>query len=424
MIGTNRRQRAHFRGLLWAVAMVAVFGFIIGANRLFARWSKDQNRSVLMAAPSNRILPSFGNASPDVLQGVAWQQWLQSQAATPVSAPLKKVLARSVAQWQKRGVPLTPFGVLRASASFTSDSIEGTLASGCYPFEKRHARGDAIDVWVGDVNGDARADLVDACLFARSLDEGEPAIQGGLGVYAQTGGTHGDAAWVHIDAGGKADRWGEAHAMKGGAARGDAIPIFWWKPGRSVGERSVRERCRAWGLDLRHDPLRVVVDKTPQALVFDESTQTMQLSPMLRLYAGKRLVKSYAVALGFDAVHAKEKRDDYRTPEGAYFVSDFNPQSRFHKSLRLSYPNAADAARGLRQGLIDAATYRRIVRAIAAKRTPPQDTPLGGDIMMHGGGGRREAWTWGCIALDNPDIDELFDLLPRGTSVEVRGVQP
>jgi murein L,D-transpeptidase YafK len=123
--------------------------------------------------------------------------------------------------------------------------------------------------------------------------------------------------------------------------------------------------------------------------------------------------------LGYDPVGDKEKRDDYRTPEGNFYICGKNSRSQFHKSLRLSYPNAEDAARGLRVGLIDRLTYKAIVQAIHEGRTPPQNTKLGGDIMLHGGGAVCENWTWGCIALDNDDIDELFDLVPVGTMVKV-----
>jgi hypothetical protein len=261
---------------------------------------------------------------------------------------------------------------------------------------------------VGDLNGDARIDLTDFCLFATSLES----VQGGCGVYARESQGSSTTLWVHVDWNGKTDRWGEWRTSSG-----TVWPISWSKR-----ERSVRERARAWGLNLRINPLRLIIEKEPMAIHFDAQRQTMTTHPTLRLYAGRWPLKYYTVALGFDAVNDKQQRGDYRTPEGRFIICDFNRQSRFHRSLRLSYPNDEDARRGLQSGLIDRKTHDAIIRAMRRKRTPPQDTPLGGDIMLHGGGGARENWTWGCIALDNKHIEELFELLPRGTGVEIRPV--
>jgi hypothetical protein len=66
-------------------------------------------------------------------------------------------------------------------------------------------------------------------------------------------------------------------------------------------------------------------------------------------------------------------------------------------------PNAEDAERGLRDGLISRAVHDAIVKASKRKATPPQNTPLGGDIYIHGNGASSD-WTWGCVALENEDI--------------------
>ncbi len=58
------------------------------------------------------------------------------------------------------------------------------------------------------------------------------------------------------------------------------------------------------------------------------------------------------------------------------------------------------------------------MRALARKRTPPWDTALGGEIFIHGGGTSGD-WTAGCVALDNADMQELFDSVPLGTPVRI-----
>jgi lipoprotein-anchoring transpeptidase ErfK/SrfK len=59
------------------------------------------------------------------------------------------------------------------------------------------------------------------------------------------------------------------------------------------------------------------------------------------------------------------------------------------------------------------------VKASKRKATPPQNTALGGDIYIHGNGARSD-WTWGCVALENEDIQELFDAVMVGTPVTIK----
>lgn len=138
----------------------------------------------------------------------------------------------------------------------------------------------------------------------------------------------------------------------------------------------------------------------------------------LRLYAGGELVRVRRVALGFTPEGDKVRQGDGRTPEGDYTVCMKNPKSNFYLSLGLTYPNAEDAARGLRDGLITSAQHKSITRALAAGRCPLWNTALGGEIFIHGGGTTRD-WTFGCVALENPEIKELFDILPAGTPVRI-----
>lgn len=138
----------------------------------------------------------------------------------------------------------------------------------------------------------------------------------------------------------------------------------------------------------------------------------------LALYSGGAVVRTYRVGLGLDPVNDKVRQGDRRTPEGSFYIFIKNPKSSFYLSLGLSYPDIEDAERGLRDGLISRAQHNRIVRAIERRERPPQNTALGGDIFIHGNGSQSD-WTWGCIALDNKDMKELFDAVPVGTRVEI-----
>jgi len=138
----------------------------------------------------------------------------------------------------------------------------------------------------------------------------------------------------------------------------------------------------------------------------------------LTVYDGGEAVKSYRCAIG-GGRGDKVREGDRRTPEGRFFVCVRNPRSKYVLSLGLSYPNAEDADRGLRDGLIRRAEHDEIRRAIRQGRQPPWDTDLGGEIMIHGCGAGRD-WTLGCVALDDEDIRELYPAIPLGTEVEIR----
>ena len=139
----------------------------------------------------------------------------------------------------------------------------------------------------------------------------------------------------------------------------------------------------------------------------------------LTLYAGDRVVRAYPVALGLDPDADKEVEGDKRTPLGEFFVCAKNPESEYHLSLCLSYPNVEDAERGLRDGLISDEEHDEIVAAIRDGRMPPQKTRLGGEIYIHGAGAWPD-WTLGCVALDDDAIEELFAAVPVGTPVSIR----
>jgi murein L,D-transpeptidase YafK len=123
----------------------------------------------------------------------------------------------------------------------------------------------------------------------------------------------------------------------------------------------------------------------------------------LTVFAGPDVVARFG-GLQFGAAPAGRKRfeGDERTPEGRYMIDYRNPQSAYHLSLHISYPNAADRA-----------------FAEARGRSP------GGDIFIHGQpnalplGRMPGDWTDGCIALSNAEIAQLWRLIPDGTPIEI-----
>jgi murein L,D-transpeptidase YafK len=125
----------------------------------------------------------------------------------------------------------------------------------------------------------------------------------------------------------------------------------------------------------------------------------------LTLMSDGKVLKTYKVALSREPVGAKERAGDHKVPEGEYVVDSKVPHSRFHLGLHISYPNAADRERA---------------RKIGVKP--------GGNIEIHGldskyawvGSLQRYVdWTDGCIAVTNPEIEEIYKLVAVGTPVEI-----
>lgn len=109
------------------------------------------------------------------------------------------------------------------------------------------------------------------------------------------------------------------------------------------------------------------------------------------------LLREYQFDLGFAPVGHKMQEGDGRTPEGAYRIDRRNPNSRFHLSLGISYPNTRDVA---------------VARA--------QGVDPGGDIFIHGTPKEwrnTPDWTWGCIAVENHEMDEIYAMVETGTKI-------
>lgn len=138
----------------------------------------------------------------------------------------------------------------------------------------------------------------------------------------------------------------------------------------------------------------------------------------LDLFDGDKLIKTYKIGLGFAPEGDKEIEGDGKTPEGDFYIFTKNAKSNFHLSLGVSYPSIDDAKRGLDAKIITKKEHDAIVKAIENKQTPPQKTALGGEIYIHGGGSSND-WTFGCIALENEDVKEIFDAVPIGINIKI-----
>ena len=168
-------------------------------------------------------------------------------------------------------------------------------------------------------------------------------------------------------------------------------------------------------------PSRATVPSEPWLLVDTKADN-------LVIMRGQQPVRVFhQVALGSSGAGLKFRRGDNKTPLGVFRVGWINDHSRFKKFIGLDYPNLDYAEQALREHRIDRLTYERIRAAWISGRTPPQDTPLGGQIGIHGIGFGDPSvhsaginWTSGCVALDNRQIDALRPWVRVGMRVEIR----
>lgn len=133
----------------------------------------------------------------------------------------------------------------------------------------------------------------------------------------------------------------------------------------------------------------------------DKSARTLSLKKH-----GK-VIKKYNIALGLNPRGRKIRQGDNKTPEGVYVLDYKNRNSKFYKSLHISYPNYLDR-----------------LRAKSIKARP------GGAIVIHGMPNgvsqksivrqRGRDWTNGCIAIRNKDMQELWSLVKTNTPIFIK----
>lgn len=133
-----------------------------------------------------------------------------------------------------------------------------------------------------------------------------------------------------------------------------------------------------------------------------------------------------SIAIGQNGKARNRVRDDGRTPLGTYRINAIRDSSRFYRFFAFDYPNFADARDAVAAGTIDEETFAAIRRAHEHGRAPPQDTPLGGNLGIHGvGNGDARVhedynWTDGCVALTNEQIDTLTPYVKPGMIVVIQ----
>lgn len=129
-----------------------------------------------------------------------------------------------------------------------------------------------------------------------------------------------------------------------------------------------------------------------------------KLDRELSLYKSGQLVKSYSAGMGINYLNDKLYSGDRATPEGEYKIIRKLPASKYYKALLINYPNDEDQR-----------------RFVLAKRRGEisKNARIGGLIEIHGGG--TTGLTFGCVALDDRHILELYNTVEVGTPVVIVG---
>jgi murein L,D-transpeptidase YafK len=163
-------------------------------------------------------------------------------------------------------------------------------------------------------------------------------------------------------------------------------------------ESTAEQQAKAKELALRNAAIKKSLKA--ERIVIEKSKHLMTV------YALNKPIATFQIALGQEPVGPKTCAGDNRTPEGIYTVTDHKADSNFYLALRLSYPSPKD-----------------ITNAKKLNCKP------GNNIMIHGlpkrfiklGRAHREVdWTHGCIAVNNQEMDQLWTMVSKGTTVEIR----
>lgn len=151
---------------------------------------------------------------------------------------------------------------------------------------------------------------------------------------------------------------------------------------------------------------------TQYAMNLSKKGQTVflvdKMDALLIVLKSGKTWKTLPVEFGDNWMGDKSMTGDKATPEGIYKVQvkKKGSKTKYHKALLLDYPNKEDQKR-----------YNELVRLGKI----PAGKGIGGLIEIHGEGGRGIHWTDGCIALDNSDMDVVYNLSAVNTPVIIVG---
>ena len=162
-----------------------------------------------------------------------------------------------------------------------------------------------------------------------------------------------------------------------------------------------------FALGVQNHASAAVASPSPRAdhIAIHKNAHTMDVS------SNGQILATYSVAIGPGGAGVKHREGDKVTPVGRYHIVSRSP-SVFHIFMRLDYPNAGDRAR---------------FAELKANGTLPKNATIGGDVGIHGAPAQAEwkkihktvDWTFGCIAVDDDEIEKVAAMVPDGTIVDI-----
>lgn len=182
-------------------------------------------------------------------------------------------------------------------------------------------------------------------------------------------------------------------------------------------------------LNLRDVPLKVAILKSGKDSLDNVNILIERKSFTLYLYSDTTIIKKYRASFGKNLLDKKINNKDGATPVGIYSICEIISEHKYHRYLRINYPNLSDAVDAFRIGIITKKEFDVISDKIEKGECPSDKTQLGGDIGIHGIGRFNFFlknlpfvfnWTNGSIALSNEHIDELYSIVSKGTKVVIK----
>jgi murein L,D-transpeptidase YafK len=133
-----------------------------------------------------------------------------------------------------------------------------------------------------------------------------------------------------------------------------------------------------------------------------------------------QVIKTYKVMLGRTPVGAKTQEGDNKTPEGTYELDQKNPDSDFHKSLHISYPNLKDKLKARMKGVSPGGDImlHGLPNDFVEMRDWLNSVGIGdiGDEMIRAALPDLD-WTNGCIAVSDAEIEEIYGMIDVPTKI-------
>ena len=128
------------------------------------------------------------------------------------------------------------------------------------------------------------------------------------------------------------------------------------------------------------------VDFPPERIQLIALKETRRLELWVWAHRKWQHIHDYPIFAASGHAGPKLKEGDKQVPEGFYRITALNPNSKFHLSMRLGYPNPFDWQHAVEEG----------------RQSP------GSDIFIHG-----SAWSVGCLAIGNQNVEELYALVSQ-----------